>query len=1052
MFGGLQLSQSSAVAGIGIGYGMPLIPANVVEVTNFQSQPGTTKKNAAAGSHYTADVLVAWGEGPQWNINGNSPNMGGCNSLHGGSCSFYLRLNGQFLENNPTTHSTPVPTPWFSYVFYNNDPLGGPFGPPYGFGTVPGVDFRAYPLTALTMSQGINLGTTATMPQLEQLNACYLFGSTPLLGSAWYNGQSADQQIQGTFGNYDADPALVVIDLLTNPRYGAGFPASFLFGATGTDPNVGLPGALLSGSNSTVSSTGDPAFQTFCQAYGFGISAFFHQAETIRSILDRMMKNMCCDLCWTGVYLKVIPWLPTPAAQNMSLFSTNQPLAGNSTFWWIPVNPKPKYYTPPAAPLYDLDEDAILQAKDKDSPLLGSRADPAEPPTIVRCSFRDRANQRIANVQEARDENAEDINGGIVRVYEINAGEEFTSQYYAQNAAQLRLKREQSVRQSGETIRLSWRWAHLEPGDFLTVSDVFQSLFRYPVRFTKMKENEDLTWDVEYESYPVGAALPALNLVGTPSPNPLPQTQAVPDSVNPPLFAEPGPELVSSPTLLIALSGGAAGIADPNWGGAQVWMSADGGGSYTQLTTANGGSANQVQGPAKMGVLAAPLQEYYGLNPDPSNFLTVNMSESGTQLGSVSSGNAMAGIPFSVIRDSGGGTEFLSFETATLVQPGVYTLTTLYRGLGASNIGGLHKVGAQFAVCDSGVFSWTIPQALFGIQLFFKFLSFNTFGNQLQSLSMATAYSYIPGATYVEDVAAGNVHSVLAAPSFNSALVAWRSTTGTLTNWSPVDKGPDFPLSSDGVTLNLPTTILFFVQKIAGNQFRSGHKRYFEIHVTSYGSYGPGVLGWGIGDTTDGNFQNDDNFTYPGGNAAEVGFYNDGAGNVFMAYNDVVTMIASGVFGAPGDVLQVLVDFVSGTIETAYNNGTLLGPYDIKSTFPLAYKQGLRPVIGSHATTGGTIKLVTDSSQGFTYSIPAGYVSWDSGASANKIETILEAALAPPGFRLSLVDANQTAGDNPVLIQPASGTIGGQPNCPLSSPGANVSLIADSANNDWIFA
>ena len=56
-------------------------------------------------------------------------------------------------------------------------------------------------------------------------------------------------------------------------------------------------------------------------------------------------------------------------------------------------------------------------------------------------------------------------------------------------------------------------------------------------------------------------------------------------------------------------------------------------------------------------------------------------------------------------------------------------------------------LGKGFAVLDpagTGIFKQNLPSSLIGVELFFKFLSFNKFGAALQNLGDVPAYSYTP--------------------------------------------------------------------------------------------------------------------------------------------------------------------------------------------------------------------------------------------------------------------------------------------------------------------
>src|SRR5206468_11355337 len=106
----------------------------------------------------------------------------------------------------------------------------------------------------------------------------------------------------------------------------------------------------------------------------------------------------------------------------------------------------------------------------------------------------------------------------------------------------------------------------------------------------------------------------------------VPNWNASPGDANAPLIFEPAAALLSGDLeIWVALSGGTT------WGGAQVWISSDGS-SYAYAGT--------ISGPATQGSLSAALASYGGSEPDTTNTLSVDLTESRGQLLSVSAADA----------------------------------------------------------------------------------------------------------------------------------------------------------------------------------------------------------------------------------------------------------------------------------------------------------------------------------------------------------------------------------------------------------------------------
>ncbi|MGH6811315.1 MAG: phage tail protein [Methylocella sp.] len=181
---------------------------------------------------------------------------------------------------------------------------------------------------------------------------------------------------------------------------------------------------------------------------------------------------------------------------------------------------------------------------------------------------------------------------------------------------------------------------------------------------------------------------------------------------------------------------GASGIADPNWGGAFVWISTDGN-TYSHVGT--------VSGPARQGVLYAALAAPAGANPDTASTLSVDLTESGGILTSGTAADAQNGVTLCLVDN-----ELLAFAAMPFVSGNKYSggpssspTGLLYRGLyGTTPVA--HSIGASFARVDGAIFNFPLPQNFIGVTVYMKFQSFNIFGNAIEDLSECAAYTYSP--------------------------------------------------------------------------------------------------------------------------------------------------------------------------------------------------------------------------------------------------------------------------------------------------------------------
>jgi hypothetical protein len=174
----------------------------------------------------------------------------------------------------------------------------------------------------------------------------------------------------------------------------------------------------------------------------------------------------------------------------------------------------------------------------------------------------------------------------------------------------------------------------------------------------------------------------------------------------------------------------------PNWGGALVYISIDGGTSY-QYAGAIFSGIGQAEG---QGVLTANLAAYAGSNPDTVDTCSVDLTASEGELTSVSAGAAANYASLCYV-----GGELISFETATLTATYKYNLTTLYRGLYGTTPGA-HSSGAPFAFIGQfnspGLFIFKYNSNLIGTTIHVKLVSFNNFDQELQDISTVTDNTY----------------------------------------------------------------------------------------------------------------------------------------------------------------------------------------------------------------------------------------------------------------------------------------------------------------------
>jgi hypothetical protein len=558
-----------------------------------------------------------------------------------------------------------------------------------------------YPGFAYLAKPNYDLGSSATLPN-------HNFEVQGLL----YNTQ--------VDGLGDADCALLVQDFLTDQDHGVQFPTAML------DAD-----ALLSGPDAAT--TGDSAYQTYCQALGFGLSPWLTDQAAASETVGRWCDITNTATVWTGYSLKLVP------------FGDQTVTAHGVTF------------LPPTAVRYAL-TDSDFQSDNDQDPVKVSRSDPADAYNVVKLNVRDRNNAYNKVPATYADDNAISLYGRR-EASPIDAPE-VCETAMAGSMAELLGLRTVYVRNQ-HAFALDPRFDALEPMDVVTITDPDLGLNAQPVRILSIEEQDDDTLNIIAELFPGTTGAGGAPTSGGTSPNTV-NRLASGGPVNPPVIIEPPSTLTNGVAeLWIAVSGGDGTTADPLWGGCIVYIS---------LTGTDYQSIGEITSVARMGKTTASLASFGGANPDTVHTLKVDLSMSGGDLQTVSSAAAAAAATLCVV-----GGELLAFETATLTGSHAYDLTTLYRGLDGTAAGS-HASGVSFARLDDNTFKFQLPAAYIGQVLHAKFQSFNIWGNALEDLAGCTDYTFTPAGTGFGGGSGGVPTAptgLTATPSAGAATVSW---------------------------------------------------------------------------------------------------------------------------------------------------------------------------------------------------------------------------------------------------------------------------------------
>ena len=457
-----------------------------------------------------------------------------------------------------------------------------------------------------------------------------------------------------------------------------------------------------------------------CRAGGLWGSLVMNSQQACSDWLKSLVQAANCAPVWSGFRLKLIPMSEASAVGNGAVYIS--PTAGG------------------AVANLDADHGDFIG----DTPVTIVRMARTDLSTVLQMQHINR-NSDYAQIVTAVSDPASIALYGVRKADPVvnNAVQDVA---VAMPLLRIMVRRKNYVENVSYQFKLNARYGALEPMDLVTVTDREQGIFQVPVRLTSVEEDDQFALTCEAEPFIYGLSAPQTLAVTNPTPyRPSPDASA--DDVNPPVIFEPVVRMygaqnqqqlwlvVSSPSIL--------------YGGCQVMISTDGGLSYNSAGDPIMG--NGTTG-ATVGAWAAAA------SPDTINDLAVDLTECLGVLASFQTSDEdnfvypcyVAGtstpIPY----------ELMTYAVATMTAANKYTLKAtgsgnhLDRGVfGAPvlNAGAAHASGSRFAFLSpdgTGILKMTMDPLWIGKTLYFKFLSFNTFGGGLQQLADVTAYPYTP--------------------------------------------------------------------------------------------------------------------------------------------------------------------------------------------------------------------------------------------------------------------------------------------------------------------
>jgi hypothetical protein len=327
-------------------------------------------------------------------------------------------------------------------------------------------------------------------------------------------------EVEGLFaiggGIADANPADIVLDFLTNPKHGAGYPA---------DKIIDLSD-----------------YRDYCTAAGLFLSPAMTEAKPAQEWLKQIAEVTNSMLIYGAYGLRIKP-------------RGDRILSANSVTW-LPNNPV----------RFDLNDADFIASLGED-PIKVKRKTQSDAFNRVQVEFTNREFQYNSEVVEAKDQVNIEIYG--LRPSDAKKMLGVCDKSVATKVAYQQLQRALYIRAS-YSFKLSWAFSQLEAGDIVSLNDAGIGLNAVPVLITAITEDHEGLLSIEAEELPPDIST-VLDYSGQANSGYISDYGYTPPSVNPPfIFNAPTGLTNDALEVWCAVSGAGA-----HWGGCQIWASYD---------------------------------------------------------------------------------------------------------------------------------------------------------------------------------------------------------------------------------------------------------------------------------------------------------------------------------------------------------------------------------------------------------------------------------------------------------------------------------------------
>jgi hypothetical protein len=453
--------------------------------------------------------------------------------------------------------------------------------------------------------------------------------------------------------------------------------------------------------------------RAFCEAYGIFVSVPMLEQRSAADWVNEILEVANAAVVASGFQIKIVPYCERSAI-------------GNGVIYTAPTA---------AGPLYDFTE---RDYSDRKQPVIVRRKRAADQYNLQPVAYTDRGN-------DYADAQTTGVDQGGIHAHMTQRAQPKTYKVIfeadvADKVGNVLVKKNSIECNEYEWKASSLRFGLLEAMDLVTLTDARVGLNKTPVRITEANEDDKKIVTFKAVDFFYGLNEPQ-QIASASQKGSRVDAHHSPGSVNVPIIFINEPQMNGGDSGVYATLGISGASLD--WGGALVWVSLDGT-TYTQLATQVGRST--------MGVTVGSFPSH--ADPDTVDDLAVDLTESLSTLDSFSAAYRDAFVSLCYVESTTSPLfyELICYGLATLTAAYQYTLDAtgagneLRRGVYTSAISA-HASGSKFMYLGGPLTRILVDPKWFGQTIYFKFTSFNSFGNELESLADVTAYPFaVPSA------------------------------------------------------------------------------------------------------------------------------------------------------------------------------------------------------------------------------------------------------------------------------------------------------------------